>query len=1025
MGNGASIENNNMNENNQLIKNEVGENMNTNNVMKQTNNNNNMQVTNNVIVKKEADSWNIKAPSSKKTRSSLSFREQIKRDRAKFAKENQKVANSSSSDNNNNNDNMKKQSASATNNNNAAIKHDKPVVKHPYLRRYQNYNKGPIIVKCKLNCGMEYPETKSGLRRHEKICPKFEIRCTIPGCKESMLREELDQHVAAVHRRKKSSTKQQSSGLKPWQKKNINKNKNNNNNDDDKPWRRKQRGNGKRNMNNNNNNNNNNKKDLTITIHNKNSSNNPNDATKKLVNNINDILAKVLVHPTFLEYNYIADSLKLIKYTSKELISLYDNVATSTYASISVSLANSHGLFLPTERSGRVEWKTFFHNNLWPSRKKWIDDYNNNEESTEEGQFKINVATRFRPGERSKSRLSLPLHQFLKMRRAAKKDGSMPTIGGKTKVPDRFKDEFTGVLMSSPIQLPSSKKFMDRKTLLKSLKRDPHDPFDGSSLTPSKVIECPELKKMIRKHVEIVKNLSEEDKDMKVSMAAVETMAQADGGNLTSEMIEALMDAERLERAIEKAERKSAENNNMNNRRRNDRQVFIGDDNNNGENIHGMEDNNNVNLQDDINDVNFIDEDFRNLNVNDDGKANNHSLPGASKSSSDNDDLFNKNNRRKKEQARVISVQPNRINMYVPGAGVRPFTFTKCFDEKTSQSELYLETGRNVVLSALNGFNSALLTYGQTGSGKTYTIYGGEGWVEKTSTEIDTNRPLTVCGIAVRAMSDIFDSKNSMKTNKNINMNISVQYVQIYNDEVFDLGTGNPVTLRKSNGQLVGSSQFNIDNVKDFFEILRMGEEYKHYAETKMNHRSSRAHTILIVTITQNKIGTDSLITSQLQMVDLAGSERIKKSKVVGAQRVEAVGINYSLLCLGKVIKSLVEDSTKHVPYFESKLTTLLKGAFGGNSITSAIITCRINDENAAETLQALYFGERCSMITNTTRNAVVSKDAALQAIDQALETCKHGIIRLEEKGKQHLNVYKELVARSQNLQIKRNALML
>ena len=66
-----------------------------------------------------------------------------------------------------------------------------------------------------------------------------------------------------------------------------------------KPWRRKQRGNGKRNMNNNNNNNNNNKKDLTITIHNKNSSNNPNDATKKLVNNINDILAKVLVHPTF------------------------------------------------------------------------------------------------------------------------------------------------------------------------------------------------------------------------------------------------------------------------------------------------------------------------------------------------------------------------------------------------------------------------------------------------------------------------------------------------------------------------------------------------------------------------------------------------------------------------------------------------------------------------------------------------------------------------------------------------------
>ena len=64
-------------------------------------------------------------------------------------------------------------------------------------------------------------------------------------------------------------------------------------------------------------------------------------------------------------------------------------------------------------------------------------------------------------------------------------------------------------------------------------------------------------------------------------------------------------------------------------------------------------------------------------------------------------------------------------------------------------------------------------------------------------------------------------------------------------------------------------------------------------------------------------------------------------------------------------------------------------------------------------------------MITNTTRNAVASKDAALKTIDQALQTCKNGIQRLEEKGKQHLNVYKELVARSQNLQIKRTALML
>ena len=46
--------------------------------------------------------------------------------------------------------------------------------------------------------------------------------------------------------------------------------------------------------------------------------------------------------------------------------------------------------------------------------------------------------------------------------------------------------------------------------ILKSLKRDPHDPFDGSSLTPSKVIECPELKKMIK--VKLIRNAKRIDK---------------------------------------------------------------------------------------------------------------------------------------------------------------------------------------------------------------------------------------------------------------------------------------------------------------------------------------------------------------------------------------------------------------------------------------------------------------------------------------------------------------------------------
>lgn len=44
------------------------------------------------------------------------------------------------------------------------------------------------------------------------------------------------------------------------------------------------------------------------------------------------------------------------------------------------------------------------------------------------------------------------------------------------------------------------------------------------------------------------------------------------------------------------------------------------------------------------------------------------------------------------------------------------------------------------------------------------------------------------------------------------------------------------------------------------------------------------------------------LLTSQLALVDLAGCEQLSQSRAVGLQLKEAVGINSSLLVLGKVI---------------------------------------------------------------------------------------------------------------------------
>lgn len=58
------------------------------------------------------------------------------------------------------------------------------------------------------------------------------------------------------------------------------------------------------------------------------------------------------------------------------------------------------------------------------------------------------------------------------------------------------------------------------------------------------------------------------------------------------------------------------------------------------------------------------------------------------------------------------------------------------------------------------------------------------------------------------------------------------------------------------------------------------------------------------------------------------------------------MGINSSLLVLGKVITALVRGRP-HVPYYESRLTQLLRGALGGNSRTHCLVTASMDTQHA------------------------------------------------------------------------------
>ena len=80
--------------------------------------------------------------------------------------------------------------------------------------------------------------------------------------------------------------------------------------------------------------------------------------------------------------------------------------------------------------------------------------------------------------------------------------------------------------------------------------------------------------------------------------------------------------------------------------------------------------------------------------------------------------------------------------------------------------------------------------------------------------------------------------------------------------------------------------------------MLKEGDSRKSRAATNMNDRSSRAHTMVIVKVTQSRPSLDAVVSSEVALVDLAGCEQLKQSGAQGQRKAEAVGINSSLMVL-------------------------------------------------------------------------------------------------------------------------------
>ena len=198
-------------------------------------------------------------------------------------------------------------------------------------------------------------------------------------------------------------------------------------------------------------------------------------------------------------------------------------------------------------------------------------------------------------------------------------------------------------------------------------------------------------------------------------------------------------------------------------------------------------------------------------------------------------------------------------------------------------------------------------------------------------------------------------------------ISISLQYVQVYLDKVYDLlaeggGEGESASLALREDPACGvyvhrATTVPIETVAAGVAIIQSGAARLHFSSTQLNRHSSRSHAVAIFSVSYRQetgtaaatatatatatgvaagaatgaaptftcaapapgaatataartVSTEALplaYHAKLTICDLAGSERVKRTAVSGTELNEAQQINVSLFALGNVISRLAE----------------------------------------------------------------------------------------------------------------------
>lgn len=149
--------------------------------------------------------------------------------------------------------------------------------------------------------------------------------------------------------------------------------------------------------------------------------------------------------------------------------------------------------------------------------------------------------------------------------------------------------------------------------------------------------------------------------------------------------------------------------------------------------------------------------------------------------------------------------------------------------------------------------------------------------------------------------------------------------------------------------------QLDPEDETQIIALLMKANTLRSSGSTNMNEESSRSHSVLTLRMMAVNDKEALQLHGSLSLVDLAGSERLDRSGATGSSAKEAIAINKSLSALADVFLA-IRKKDSHIPYRNSKLTSLLQPALGGDGRTLMLIALSPTEASSFESFSSCRF---------------------------------------------------------------------